>query len=204
MPSDNATVSQNLDADFNNSSGSKRDVLRILYVFSGKSRKGSVSHWCKKLAKRFSITVEVAMIDIKVRPHLDLTKESVRKRILLKLQTGNYHAIILSPPCSTFSRAPWSNRKGPRPVRSYVHHRGLQRLTWSERKKADWGNTLDFTLKLIQTAINKDVRFILFENPEDLGALQQGPYEGQRPASMWQDEKFEALIQTGQIDTVAF
>ena len=176
MPRDNATVSQNLDADFNNSSGSKRDILRILYVFSGKSRKGSVSHWRKKLAKRFSITVEVEMIDIKVRPHLDLTKESVRKRILLKLQTGNYQAIILSPPCSTFSRAPWSNRKGPRPVRSYVHHRGLQRLTWSERKKADWGNTLmDFTFKLIQTAINKDVRFILFENPEDLGALQQGP-----------------------------
>ena len=112
---------------------------------------------------------------------------------------------IISNDRSTFSRAPWSNRKGPRPVRSYVHHRGLQRLTWSERKKADWGNTLmDFTFKLIQTAINKDVRFILFENPEDLGALQQGPYEGQRPASMWQDEKFEALIQTGQIDTVAF
>ena len=63
---------------------------------------------------------------------------------------------------------------------------------------------MDFTFKLIQTAINKDVRFILFENPEDLGALQQGPYEGQRPKSMWQDEKFEALIQTGQIDTVAF
>ena len=76
MPNDNETVSQNLDADFNNSSGSKRDVLRILYVFSGKSRKGSVSHWCKKLAKRFSITVEVEMIDIKVRPHLDLTNFS--------------------------------------------------------------------------------------------------------------------------------
>ena len=44
-------------------------------MFSGKSRKGSVSHWCKKLAKRLSITVEVEMIDIKVKPHHDLTKE---------------------------------------------------------------------------------------------------------------------------------
>ena len=194
-----------MDAKTGVGAGSKREVLKILYVFSGKSRKGSVSHWCRKLASRFSIAVEVEMIDIKVRPHLDLTKESVRKRVLSKLQTGHYHAIILSPPCSTFSRAPWSNRQGPRPVRSFVHHRGLRRLTWSERKKADWGNTLmDFTYELIQTAINKEVRFILFENPEDLGALQQGPYEGQRPASMWQDEKFLALLQTGQIDTVAF
>ena len=179
--------------------------MRILYVFSGKNRKGSVSHWCKKLAKRLSITVEVEMIDIKVKPHYDLTKESVRRLWIQKLQTRSYHAVIFSPPCSTFSRAPWSNRQGPRPVRSFVFPRGLQRLTWHERNKANWGNTLkDFTFQMIQVAIDQQVPLILFENPEDLGALQQGPYEGQRPASMWQSEQFEALIDSGQIYTVAF
>ena len=55
----------------------------------------------------------VEMVDIKVKPHLDLTKESVRRQLLQKLQTVSLHAVIFSPPCSTFSRAPWSNRKGP-------------------------------------------------------------------------------------------
>ena len=179
--------------------------MRILYVFSGKNRKGSVSHWCKKLAKRLSITVEVEMIDIKVKPHYDLTKESVRRLLIQKLQTRSYHVVIFSPPCSTFSRAPWSNRKGPRPVRSFVFPKGLQRLTWHERNKANWGNTLkDFTFQMIQVAIDQQVPLILFENPEDLGALQHGPFEGQRPASMWQSEQFEALIDSGQIYTVAF
>ena len=89
-------------------------------------------------------------------------------------------------------------------MRSFVHPRGLHRLTWHERRKTDWGNTLDFTSRMIQVAIDRQAPLILFENPEDLGALQHGPYEGQRPASMWQSEQFDALLHTGQIDTVAF
>ena len=72
-------------------------VLKILYVFSGKSCKGAVSHWCKTLAKRLSIAVEVEMIDIKVKPHLDLTKESVRQKLLHRLQVESFHAAIFSP-----------------------------------------------------------------------------------------------------------
>ena len=51
-------------------------------------------------------------------------------------------------------------------MRSFVHLRGLQRLTWQERKKTDWGNTLmDFTFQMIQVAINGQSPLILFENP---------------------------------------
>ena len=45
---------------------------------------------------------------------------------------------------------------------------------------------------------------LLFENPEDLGALQTGPYEGQRPASMWQDETFLQMVNSEMVQTVAF
>ena len=51
------------------------------------SQAKTVSHWCKKLAERLSITIEVEMIDIKVKPHYDLTKESVRRLLIQKLQT---------------------------------------------------------------------------------------------------------------------
>ena len=83
--------------------------------------------------------------------------------------------------------------------------RGLTRLSWTERKKAEWGNTLkEFTFEAIALALQLDVDMILFENPEDLGAMQSGPYEGQRPASMWQDVGFEHMVQTGLVQTVGF
>ena len=167
------------------------DTIRVLYIFSGKSRKGSVSHWCSKLAKLRSKAVQVEMIDIKVKPHIDLTKKSNRDKLLEKMKQKRYDVLILSPPCSTFSRAPWSNRKGPRPVRSFVKPRGLARLSWTE-------------FEAIAQALDTGSHMILFENPEDLGALQSGPYEGQRPASMWQDEIFRNLVQSEAVKTVSF
>ena len=185
--------------------GKPGDVIRVLYLFSGKSRKGSVSHWCSKLAKRHSTAVEVEMVDVKVKPHVDLTLKSNRDKILEKIKLHKYDVIILSPPCSTFSRAPWSNRKGPRPIRSFLKPKGLERLSWAERKKANWGNTLkDFTFEALLVALEAEVHMILFENPEDLGALQHGPYAGQRPASMWQDDRFREMLADRLVQTVAF
>ena len=73
-----------------------------------------------------------------MRPHLDLTKDSVQRDLLNKISAGYYAAVILSPPCSTFTRATFSNRKGPRPVRSYVQLRGLARLTWTIHVLVSW------------------------------------------------------------------
>ena len=87
--------------------------------------------------------VQVDMVDIRVRPHLDVTKRAVQQSLLNKIKAGVYAAIILSPPCSTFTRATFSNRRGPRPVRTFVHLRGLPRLTWTERRKANLGKQHD-------------------------------------------------------------
>ena len=179
-------------------------VCRILYLFSGSPRKGSVKSWATKLAAKWGVKVQVDMVDIKVRPHLDLTKDSVQRDLLNKISAGYYAAIILSPPCSTFTRATFSNRKGPRPVRSYVHLRGLTRLTWTERKKANWGNTMtDFSFQVCKAVQNLDT-MLIFENPEDLGAVQAGHYRGQRPASMWQWPAVQELLDSGKFQTCAF
>ena len=179
-------------------------VCRVFVHFSGSSRKGSVSSWAKKLGSRMGITVQVEMIDIKVRPNWDLTKSKNRQLLLNKIRSGRYFAILISPPCSTFTRATWSNRKGPRPVRSYVQPRGLQRLIWSERQKAKWGNELtDFSFEVCIEVSETDT-MLLFENPEDLGAVQQGNLYGQRPASMWQWPTFFELLEQSGWETVAF
>ena len=71
--------------------------------------------------------------------------------------------------------------------------------------KARWGNVLkDFTFQVIRLAIQAGTRMVLFENPEDVGALQTGPYRGQRPASMWQDESFLQMVESEMVQTVAF
>ena len=176
----------------------------MLYLFSGCTRKGSVSHWTRKLATKWNVKVQIDMVDIRVRPHLDVTKPSVQQSLLNKIRAGYYAAIILSPPCSTFTRATFSNKRGPRPVRTFVHLRGLPRLTWTERKKAMWGNGLtDFSFTVCK-AVRKTDTVVIFENPEDLGAVQQGPFLGQRPASMWQWPEFSELLDSGDFETCAF
>ena len=76
-----------------------------------------------------------------MRPHLDLNKRR-NSTVILKQDKGwsvccnhhestvfNFHACNLLKQTGT----------GPRPVRTFVHLRGLPRLTWTERKKANWG-----------------------------------------------------------------
>lgn len=54
-------------------------------MFSGIARKGSVAAWTKKLSAKWGVKVQIDMVDIRVRPHLDLTKASVQKELLNKI-----------------------------------------------------------------------------------------------------------------------
>ena len=191
-----------MDACSKNSSS--KQVCRVLYVFSGKPRKNSVSSWLHKLSKQFGVAVEVEMVDIQVRPFLDLTKQSVQQRLLNKIATGHFFAVLFSPPCSTFTRVVWANKRGPRPIRSYRAPRGFSRLTWAERKRADWGNSMtDFTFEGFEQQA-KQGGMAIFENPEDLGAVKNGENFGVRPASMWQWDDFYNLLELESVQTAAF
>ena len=145
------------------------------------------------------------MVDIQVKPYHDLTSAKVQQVFLNKIAAGTYFAVLFSPPCSTFSRVVWANKRGPRPVRSYTKPRGFTRMTWAERKKSEWGNTMaDFTYKGFKSQVTDVGGLALFENPEDLGAVKSGEHRGIRPASMWQWDEFTALLQWDAVTTVAF
>lgn len=58
------------------------------------------------------MTVEVEMVDIQIKPHLDITKESVQQQLLSKIAAGRFFAVLLSPPCSTFTRVTWAKPQG--------------------------------------------------------------------------------------------
>ena len=51
---------------------------------------------------------------------MDLTIPRIQKKWLRLVSAGRYFAVVVTPPCSTFSRAVWANDEGPYPLRS-VH-----------------------------------------------------------------------------------
>ena len=130
-------------------------------------------------------------MDILRKPFTDLSNPRTQTSFLERVRDGSYFAVILSPPCSTFSRAPWRNRRGPRPIRSHDYPDGLPGLRWAERRKARLGNTLaDFSLRTAAAALDLPCAFALLEQPEDLGAVAIG----RRPSSMWQRPLFQAVV----------
>ncbi|CAE7384788.1 unnamed protein product [Symbiodinium microadriaticum] len=146
----------------------------------------------------------VECVDICRSAKMDLTKSALRQSYLDKIQAKNFDAILLSPPCASFSRAPFANHRGPRPVRCYQHPRGKDTLTARERDRAILGNLFaDFAWDVATLVAQGAASFLAFEQPEDLGAIHKGPFAGQRPASMWQWPAFEQLLKQG-CRTVAF
>ena len=148
--------------------------------------------------------LRITCVDIQRQPSIDLAKSKERQKLLTRIRAQEFHAILLSPPCSTFSRAPWANFKGPRPVRSAAKPQGLDKLTAAERDRCILGNIFaDFTWEVVELAIKVNVSFVLLEQPEDLGMLARGPYKGQRPASMWQWPAMERVAKLPQVTTLA-
>ena len=138
--------------------------------------------------------MDMLCVDIKRRPWINLSLPKEREKLLQQIREGRFDAIILSPPCSTFSTACWANNKGPRPVRSCASPRGLETLTAAERRRCILGNIFaDFTWEVIDVASEIEISFVLLEQPEDLGAMSYGPHAGERPASMWQWPAFAAI-----------
>ena len=159
----------------------------------------------KALCEISGYKLVVDCIDIKRRPRIDLSYSKQRKKILEKIKSGYYDAVLLSPPCSTFSRAPWANRKGPRPVRSFASPRGLDSLSAAERDRAILGNIFaDFCYEVIICSLDAGVDLLLLEQPEDLGAMRYGPYQGLRPSSMWQWPQLQDILKRDGVITCVF
>ena len=164
--------------------------LRVLYLFCGKQRKHSLDSWLAELASSRGIPLKVDAIDIIRKPFTDLSNPKQQEFFLSRVRSGSYFAVILSPPCSTFSRAPWHNNRGPRPLRSFDHPDGLPGLRWGQRRKAQLGNNLaDFSMRVAEATLHLEHSYLLLEQPEDLGAVAAGA----RPSSMWQRESFKAV-----------
>ena len=93
--------------------------------------------------------------------------------------------VILSPPCSTFSRARYRSRPdgfGPRPLRSRFHTFGFPWLSALHRALVQEHNFFVEQCAAMIQLMSALGHFWLLEHPEDLGRLPNGD----DPASIWQ------------------
>ena len=176
----------------------------MLYLFSGTPRRLDMATCLQQLAGAWTLNLKTECVDVKRSAKHDLSLAKVRQSYLDRIAAKEFDAVLLSPPCASFSRAPWANFRGPRPVRSYDSPRGLQKLTPAERDRAILGNIFaDFSYEVATLVADGAATFFGMVQPEDLGALASGPHEGLRPASMWQWPQLADLLSKG-LRTVAF
>ena len=185
---------------------SQTRVLRVLYLFAGTDRKTSVRSVLERFSKFYSegFTIECEEWDICRGPHQDLLEEKTQKDLLARIARGEFTAIILSPPCASWSRAPWANRWGPRPLRTVLHPWGMPWLEGAKLEKVAKSNgMIQFCIQVIVLVVPLPATSFLLEHPEDLGSVSSRPSVTVRPASIWQLPELRALA-VGPVYTIVF
>ena len=185
--------------------GSKWDGLRVLYLFSGRARKNSLGGCLRQLARRHEIMIQVVELDIQRDQRHDFTLPAIQKAWLQKIHQGDFFAVVSTPPCSTFSRAPWANEKGPYPLRSRKHLWGFPWNSGKRQAKADLGNTLGlFSYEAVRRQAMQPGKLYFKEQPEDLGSTRNARVPGHQPTSMWQMPQFQQILGMEGAQTVVF
>jgi hypothetical protein len=127
-------------------------TLKVAYFFSGIRRKASIAESLKRLCEDSGLGLELSEIDILVggAAH-DLFDEQRQDDFLQRVEAGEFHMSILSPPCGSWSRANWANKAGPQPCRNRQHPWGLPGQLETQQRRADNGNKfVHFSIRVIK------------------------------------------------------
>lgn len=168
----------------------------MLYLFAGESRKTSVASFLKEKAAKGKFHVEVEEIDIMRREEDDLSLQSKQEELLGRIRSGEFDAVICTPPCSTWSRVRAANMRGPPPIRDFAYPWGYPWVKKKYEEELKLGNILVvFTIKVVETVEEMGWVFILVEHPEDLGTVVREEDRAiLRPASIWQLQELRKVV----------
>ena len=171
-------------------------VVKALYLFAGAKRKASVKEYLAKHCRHYNLKLKVHEVDILRggRRH-DLSVAGRRRNFLNKIESGEYHVVLTSPPCGTFSRARWANRSGPAPLRLRHCPRGFPWLAKGQRQGVDLANSLvDFSTDALKKQFQRSPEGLgIMEHPEDLGVVRNTS-PPQHPGSIWHFKAMEELL----------
>lgn len=176
----------------------------MLYLFAGKDRRTSIRSVLERFSKGYgNEEIECEEWDICRGPHHDLLDEKVQQQLLERIRSGEFFAVLLPPPCASWSRAPWANRWGPRPLRTALHPWGLPWLEGEKLRKVASSNAMiRLCLQVLEEALKQNMGGLL-EHPENLGSVRSRPSATVRPASIWELPEVRRF-QQGRVFTVAF
>ena len=196
----------------NNPPDSVGFTLRVLYLFAGEERKTSVASYLRALTEKKGWRLEIEEVDIRRSPQQDLSVTDFQDRIIARVSSGEFHAVICTPPCSTWTRVRMANLRGPPPLRSREYPWGFPWVSNRHKHQLELGNELvRFAIRVWAAAANRHTAqdgtqiFVFGEHPEDLGAVIR---EEDRllliPSSIWQLPEVRSLISTSSsLQTVA-
>ena len=131
-------------------------------------------------------------VDIKRDATSDLLNPTVWEGLFSEITNGDWDVIMLSPPCSTWSRARfrYSGKFGAKPLRNSTYVWGFPWLESSQRELADRGNLfIQQCARAVQLQLAAG-KYFLWEHPEDLGRTSNG----ESPASIWQIPEVRGLL----------
>jgi hypothetical protein len=116
-------------------------TLKMVYFFAGRKRKGDLKECMLKVFEPLNITLLVEEIDLLLGgDEHDLSDTDRQSDFLSKL--ASYTFVVITPPCLTHSRAPWTNSYGPHPIRSALYPAGFPWLSNKDKLKAELRNNL--------------------------------------------------------------
>ena len=176
--------------------------MNVLYLFSGAQRKSSVTAVLQQMCSRQGIQCVVHDVDIQNSAAWDLSKAEVQARLLAPVKTGEFDVVLITPPCSTWSRVRGANCRGPPMIRSRQYVWGFPWLSSRHSRDAELGNALVLfmldvldALEVCPISQNGATVLVFAEHPEDLGvAYREEDRMRMDPASIWQLPRLQGKI----------
>ena len=100
--------------------------MRVAYFFSGTKRRASIGECLAVLCRKAGIGLVMHEVDTMVggKAH-NLLDKAAQADWLSRIHDGDFDMCIHSPPCASWSRAPFSDDKPPQPVRNKAHPWGI-------------------------------------------------------------------------------
>ena len=164
----------------------------MLYLFSGVQRSGDIRSFLLPMVTAEGYNLVLREVDVKRDAASDLLDPAIWESLVAEITNGEWDVIMLSPPCSTWSRARfrYSGKFGAKPLRNSTYVWGFPWLESSQRELADRGN---FFIQQCARAVRSQVaagKYFLWEHPEDLGRT----VNGESPASIWQLPEIRSFV----------
>ena len=157
------------------------ETLRVLYIFAGIQRKADIEDCLCQFSQEFHFQLVMCCVDLLRSQDQDILQNDNWELLHARIQAREFDFVLITPPCSTFSRARHSGAPGPPAVRSRLYPLGYPWLFGRHKRQVETANLfIDIMCQGFTSASAAGV-FWLGEHPEDLGMGANGEV----PASIW-------------------